>query len=99
MGAKTLIDEYNLDIEYSYFKEEESYEYEDVIILIRLIIEEDYPQALDKIVKADKKLIKGYEKLPNRSYLKEILTPIYKLAKKNVEMTLSTKNLQTKKVA
>jgi hypothetical protein len=83
-GLKSLIEEYNLGIEFSEFRKEESYEYEDVIIPFRLYLE-DYPEALDEIVGADERLIKGYEKLKEGSYLKEILTPIYKLAKKNVE--------------
>ena len=52
---------------------------------VRLVIEEKYPNALDYIIEADKRLIKGYESLKDDSYLKEILTPIYHLAKKNVE--------------
>jgi hypothetical protein len=84
---KAMVKEYNLDMEFTYFGEEESYEYEDVIIPIRLYLE-DYPEALDEIVEADKKLVKGYEKLKDGSYLKKILTPIYKLAKKNVEAHL-----------
>ena len=86
--VKDLIEEYKVDIEFSDFSEEESYEYEDLIIPLREIIEEDYPEALGEIVEADEKLIKGYEKLPQNSYLKMILTPIYQMAKKNVEAHL-----------
>jgi len=84
---KAMVDEYNLDIEYTYFGEEESYEYEDVIIPIREYLQ-NFPEALDEIVEADEKLIRGYESLKDGSYLKEILTPIYQLAKKNVEAHL-----------
>ncbi len=84
---KAMVDEYIVDIKYSDFDEEESYFFEDVPIPIREHLQ-NYPEALDEIVEADEKLIKGYEKLPNDSYLKEILTPIYEMAKKNVEAHL-----------
>ena len=80
---EAIVNEYNLDIEYTYFGEEESYEYEDVIIPIRKYLQ-NYPQALDKIIEADRKLIKGYEALSDSSYLKMILKDIYELAQKNV---------------
>ena len=81
--VKAMIGEYNLDMKYAYFEKDESYEFEDVIIPIRLELQK-YPHALDEIVKADEKLVKGYEKLPN-GYLKQILTPIYELALKNLK--------------
>ena len=80
-----FVEEYNVDIEYSDFEEDEKYFFEDIVIPIRRILERKYPQALDEIIEADKKLIKGYESLPDGSYLKEILTPIYELALKNVK--------------
>ena len=80
-----FVKEYIVDVKYSDFEEEEQYFFEDVAIPIRLIIEDDYPDALDYIIEADKRLIRGYEGLKDDSYLKEILTPIYHLAKKNVE--------------
>jgi len=39
---------------------------------------------LARIVEADEKLVKGYEKLPS-GYFKDILTPIYELALKNLK--------------
>jgi len=83
-NVKNLIDEYKVGIEFSDFEEDESYEYEDLIIPIRKLIEKKYSYTLDKIIESDKKLIKGYEALPESSYLKMILKDIYELAQKNV---------------
>ena len=83
-NVKNLIDEYKVGIEFSDFEEDERYEYEDLIIPIRKLIEKKYSYALDKIIEADKNLIKGYEALPESSYLKMILKDIYELAQKNV---------------
>ena len=82
-GLQSIIDEYKIGMEFTDFEEVESYEYEDVFIPFRQYLQH-YPQALDEIVEADKRLIEGYESLKDGSYLKEILTPIYELAKKNV---------------
>jgi len=82
-GLKSIIDEYKIGMEFTDFEESESYEYEDVFIPFRQYLQ-DYPEALDAILEADKKLIDGYEKLPD-GYFKEILTPIYELALKNLK--------------
>ncbi len=73
--------------EVNYLDESFEDEIEDLLVPLRKKIQ-NYPQALDEIVEADEKLIKGYEKLPQNSYLKMILTPIYEMAKKNVEAHL-----------
>jgi len=83
-NVKNLIDEYKVGIEFSDFEEDERYEYEDLIIPIRKLIEKKYSYTLDKIIEADKRLIKGYETLPESSYLKMILKDIYELAQRNV---------------
>jgi len=82
---KNFIQKYQFEVDYI----EESFEdeIEDLVIPLREHLQK-YPQALDEIVEADEKLIKGYERLKNGSYLKKILTPIYQLAKKNVETHL-----------
>ena len=80
-----FVKEYNLDMKFTDFEETEIYEYEDVIVPVRLIMEDDYPDALDYIIEADKRLIKGYESLKDDSPLKKLLSQIYHLAKKNVE--------------
>jgi len=73
--------------EVNYLDESFEDEIEDLLVPLRKKIQ-NYPQALDEIVEADEKLIKGYEKLPQNSYLKMILTPIYEMAKKNIEAHL-----------
>jgi len=80
---QNIIDEYVIGLKYSDFDDIESYEYEDVFIPFRKYLE-SYPEALDKIVEADKKLIQGYEALP-KGYFKDILKEVYLLAKQNVE--------------
>jgi len=82
---KNFIQKYQFEVDYI----EESFEdeIEDLVIPLREHLQK-YPQALDEIVEADEKLIKGYERLKNGSYLKKFLTPIYQLAKKNVEAHL-----------
>ncbi|BCD59622.1 MULTISPECIES: hypothetical protein [unclassified Nitratiruptor] len=78
-----LIKTYNVELKYADFEEADSYVFEDLTIPIRLELQK-YPDALDKIVEADKKLVERYEKLP-KGYFKDILTPIYKLALKNLK--------------
>ncbi len=78
-----LIKTYNVELEYADFSEADSYVFEDLTIPIRLELQK-YPDALDEIVESDKKLVEGYEKLPN-GYFKDILTPIYKLALQNLK--------------
>jgi len=76
-----LIKKYRFEVDYI----DESFEDEIEMLLIPLReYLQNYPQALDKIIEADKKLIKGYEALPESSYLKMILKDIYELAQKNV---------------
>jgi len=82
-GLQNIIDEYVIGLKYSDFSNIESYEYEDVFIPIRLHLQ-NFPEALEKIVEADKKLIQGYEAMPN-GYFKNILKDVYLLAKQNVE--------------
>ena len=79
---KNFIQKYQFEVDY--IEEIFEDEIEDLVIPLREYLQK-YPQALDEIVEADKKLIKGYDSLKDGSYLKEILTPIYELAKKNVE--------------
>ena len=83
--VKNFIQKYQFEVDYV----DESFEdeIEDLVIPLRKYLQ-NYPEALDEIVEADEKLIDGYEKLKDGSYLKEILTPIYELAKKNVEAHL-----------
>ena len=82
-GIDSLIDLYNVELEYADFSEEESYVFEDLTIPIRLHLQ-NFPKALDKIIEADKKLIQGYEAMP-KGYFKDILKEGYLLAKQNVE--------------
>ncbi len=78
-----LIDLYNIELKYADFSDEESYVFEDLTIPVRLYLQ-NFPEALDKIVEADKKLVKGYEAMEN-GYFKDILKDVYLLAKQNVE--------------
>ena len=78
-----LIKKYQFEVDYI----DESFEDEIEILVIPLReYLQNYPQALDKIIEADRKLIKGYEALSDSSYLKMILKDIYELAQKNVEI-------------
>ena len=81
MKLKKMIEE--LEIESDYIDENFVDEIEIFLIPLRKEIEK-YPEALGKILEIDKKIIQAYKKI-NDKYLKEILTPIYKLALKNVK--------------
>ena len=81
-SLKNIIDEYVIGLKYSDFSDIESYEYEDVFIPFRKYLQ-NYPEALDMIVEADKKLIQGYEAMP-QGYFKDILKEVYILAKQNI---------------
>ncbi len=80
---KDLIDLYNVELEYADFSDEESYVFEDLTIPIRRYLQ-NFPEALDKIVEADRRLVQGYEAMED-GYFKEILKEVYFLAKQNVE--------------
>jgi hypothetical protein len=82
---KKFVDKYVFEV--NYIDESFDDEIEDFMIPLRKKLQ-NYPEALDEIVGADEKLIKEYEKLSKDSYLKEILAPVYCLAKKNVEAHL-----------
>ena len=72
-----------LKIETDYIDDNFADEIEIFLIPLRKELEK-YPHAKGAIVECDKKIVQSYSKIKDK-YLKEILTPIYILAKQNIE--------------
>jgi hypothetical protein len=76
----------DLKIEVDYIDDDFVDEIEIFLIPLREELEK-YPEVLDEIVDCDEKIVNSYGKI-NDKYLREVLTPIYQMAKKNVEAHL-----------
>lgn len=80
---ENLTKEYNIEVEYSDFEEEERFLFEDVVVPIRLYLEK-FSDTLSQIVEGDRKVVEEFQKLPKESLLRRVLEPIYPLALNNL---------------
>ncbi len=84
MKLRKMIED--LKIETDYIDDDFVDEIEIFLIPLRKELEK-HQDILNEIVEYDKKIINSYESIQDK-YLKMILTPIYKMAKENVEAHL-----------